>query len=46
MPLKFSQETFDQLELPDLLINIWDYADHAFHNEKNAPAKVILINAL
>ena len=34
MSLKFSQETFDQLELPDLLINICNYADHAFHMKK------------
>ena len=46
MSFKFSQETFNQLELPDLSINIWGYADHTFHNEKNASAKVILINAL
>ena len=26
--LKFSLETFQQQNLPDLLIRIWSYADH------------------
>ena len=31
--LKFSLYSFHQLDLPDILINIWDYADHLKQKE-------------
>ena len=34
MYLKFSQATFDRLDLPDLFINMWDYAHYT-----NCPCK-------
>ena len=37
MPLKFLQETFDCLDLPNLLIDIWSYAEHLYHNPSLAP---------
>lgn len=39
MPLKFSQESVNRLDLPDLLINIWSYADHSLHDKKRCPCK-------
>ena len=32
MALKFSQESFCLIDLPNLLINVWDYAEHVYHN--------------
>ena len=40
--LKFFQELFDLLDIPDLLINIWDCADHAYHEKKKCPCKKYL----
>lgn len=37
IPLKFLQETFDCLDLPNLLIDIWSYAEHLYHNPSLAP---------
>lgn len=39
MQTKFSKEDFEKL--PDILINICDYANHVYHEKKTAPVNFI-----
>lgn len=43
MPLKFSQESFNRLGLPDLLINIWSMQTTLYMTKNGVPANVIFL---